>query len=332
MYRGVLTGFNEAFIVDLATRNRLVEQDSKSAEIIKYLVNGEDVRPWFVEDEARYLIFTRRGIDIDAYPAVKQHLEQFRERLEPKPKGWSGDRWPGRKAGSYEWYEIQDTVDYHRKFDESKILWPEMAKQPRFALAEAGVFGNKTTFMIPGNPPFVLGVLMARTTWFAETKLNAPIGERAGMLRYTQSAQFMSRLPIPDASADEREAIGALTMKITEQARDRYTLHERARNRIFSDLGKPEKKLNQKLTAWWNLDFSEFRAQMKKVFKQDIPLSERDEWADWLEAQRDKHERYTVEIVCLETELNERVYALFNLTPEEIQIIEESTKYKYGEV
>ncbi|MGB3635342.1 MAG: hypothetical protein WA982_14970 [Rubrobacteraceae bacterium] len=164
------------------------------------------------------------------------------------------------------------------------------------------------------------------------SRLGQSFGERAGSNRYRLFTQFISRLPIPDTSTQEREKLGALTMEITEQARDRYTLHERARNRIFSDLGTPDKKLNQKLTAWWNLDFFEFRAQIKKVFKQDIPLNERDEWEDWLEAQRGKHERYTSEIVRLETELNERVYALFDLTPDEIQVIEESTKYRYGEV
>jgi hypothetical protein len=61
-------------------------------------------------------------------------------------------------------------------------------------------------------------------------------------------------------------------------------------------------------------------------------LKERDEWDEWLEAQREKHQQHTAQIVQWETDLNERVYALFNLSPAEIAIIEESTKYQYGEV
>ena len=109
-------------------------------------------------------------------------------------------------------------------------------------------------------------------------------------------------------------------------------MHERTRQRIFSDLGTPGKKLNQKLTAWWNLDFPAFRAEVKKVFKKDIPLSERDEWEEWLTGRREEHERQTAEIIRLETELNANVYKLFGLTPEEIQVLEESTNYRYGEV
>ena len=47
---------------------------------------------------------------------------------------------------------------------------------------------------------------------------------------------------------------------------------------------------------------------------------------------RAEHEHFTAQIVRLETDLNARVYELFDLTPEEIEIIEESTKYCYGEV
>jgi hypothetical protein len=142
----------------------------------------------------------------------------------------------------------------------------------------------------------------------------------------------LADFPIPDAPAAEREAIGSLAMQITEVARTRYKLHERARRRILSDLGGGGGKLNQKLTRWWELDFATFRAEVKKALKHDIPLKERDEWDEWLEAQREKHQQHTAQIVQWETDLNGRVYALFDLSPAEIAIIEESTKYQYGEV
>ena len=80
------------------------------------------------------------------------------------------------------------------------------------------------------------------------------------------------------------------------------------------------------------MNFPTFRAELKKVFKRDIPLAERDEWEAWLRQQRAQHQQFTAEIIRLETELNERVYALFDLTPAEIKMIEDSTKYRYGEV
>ena len=174
----------------------------------------------------------------------------------------------------------------------------------------------------------MLGILNSRVCEFYCRKVFAP---KANGYFEIQPGE-LSRLPVPDAPDEEREVIGALAMGITEEACARYTLHERTRRRILSDLGTAGKKLNQKLTAWWYLDFPAFRAEIKKGFKQDIPLAERDEWEDWLAGRRAEHERLTAEIVRLETDLNDRVYALFDLTPEEIQVIEESTKYRYGEV
>lgn len=88
----------------------------------------------------------------------------------------------------------------------------------------------------------------------------------------------------------------------------------------------------QRLTAWWGLDFPAFRAEVQKVFRRDIALRERDEWDGWLEEQRSAHERHTAEIVRLETELNAIAYGLFGLTAAEVRVVEESTKYRYGEV
>ena len=177
---------------------------------------------------------------------------------------------------------------------------------------------------------YLLGILNSRVCEFYCRKIFAP---KANGYFEIQPRE-LSRLPVPDTSDKDRRKLGRLAEEITAEACARYTLHERTRWRILSDLGPNDsgKKLNQKLTEWWNLDFPMFRDEVKKVFKEDIPLAERDDWEDWLAGQHAKHERVTAAIVHLETELNAHVYELFELAPEEIQIIEESTKYIYGEV
>jgi hypothetical protein len=175
---------------------------------------------------------------------------------------------------------------------------------------------------------YLLGILNSRVCEYYCRKVFAP---KANGYFEIQPGE-LSRLPVPEASDEERGTVGRLAAEITVGSRIRYALHERSRRRILSDLGTPDKKLNQKLTAWWNLDFSAFRAEVKKVFKQDIPLSERDEWEDWLEGRREQHAQQTAGIVHLETHLNERIYGLFDLTADAIQVVEESTKYRYGEV
>ena len=117
-YRGVLTGFNEAFLIDTATRDRLVAADPASAEIVKPYLRGQDIQRWTADWAGLWMIFARRGLDIRRYPAVLAHLQTFRKSLEPKPPTWKpsspDDEWPGRKSGNYAWYEVQDSVEYWR--------------------------------------------------------------------------------------------------------------------------------------------------------------------------------------------------------------------------
>ncbi len=333
--RGVLTGYNEAFIIDTMTRNAIVAASPASATIIRPLINGEDVRTWYCEDSESWLIFTRHGTDIDLYPAVKSHLEQYKERLMPKPREWPvKQKWLGRKEGSYKWFEIQDSVSYYAKFDGKKIFWPELAKYPRFAIAGEFMIGNKTTFMIPTGDYALLGVLMSRTNWFLISNLCTPLGERAGSIRYTLSEQFIERLPIPQTTSDDRTTLSALAQRITEQAKARYALQRETRARIATDLTPPDGggKINNALTAWWTLGFAAFRAEVNKALRADIPVRDRAGWETYLGEQRAKHDALTGDIVRLETELNAHVYRLFDLSAVEIGLIEASTKYQYGEV
>lgn len=152
MYRGVLTGLNEAFIIDQIIRDELVKEGPACINIIKPMLRGEDLRPWYQENEGRWLIFTRRGIDIETYPSVKNHLQQFREQLEPRSNNKDDTTsLLGRKPGTYKWYEIQDSVDYHSEFDKPKIFWPDIARFPRFSYDNQGQFVNNKGYILLQN-------------------------------------------------------------------------------------------------------------------------------------------------------------------------------------
>jgi hypothetical protein len=138
IYRGVLTGLNEAFVIDAATRDRLIAEDARSAEVIKPFLAGRDIKRYQTPISDKYLIFTRRGIKIEDYPAILQYLTQYKERLTPRPKNSTDPKWPGRKPGSYQWYEIQDAVDYWKEFEKTKILWPGISLEANsFALDDS---------------------------------------------------------------------------------------------------------------------------------------------------------------------------------------------------
>lgn len=166
IYRGVLTGLNEAFVIDKTTRDRLIAEDPASEKIIKPFLAGRDIKRYQQPQSDKYLIFTRRGIEIEKYTSVKNYLAQFQERLEPKPKDYNGNNWSGRKPGSYKWYEIQDAVDYFEEFEKEKIVWPETSFENQFCYVEQGVYLNKTSFFIPVSDHFLLGLLNSKMAKF----------------------------------------------------------------------------------------------------------------------------------------------------------------------
>ncbi|MGI9179612.1 MAG: Eco57I restriction-modification methylase domain-containing protein, partial [Longimicrobiaceae bacterium] len=281
MYYGVKTGLNEAFIIDQTTRDHLVAEHAASAEIIKPVLRGEDLRPWYQEDEGRWLIVLPHGwtsrrfgnglSEDEAWQRLSEHLPAIAAYLAPFAAA-------GRKRtdqGEF-WWELRP-CDYYDAFEQTKIFWPDIAKLPRFSWDEEGKYINDKGFIIPDADPSLLGILQSRVTWFGVSQMCVPLRLRAGLWQYQMKSQFISRLPIPDPPPAERERIGALATEITTRARERYTLHRRVRHRIASDLGAG-RPLNRRLTDWWTLDFPAFRAEVKKALKREIPVRERDEW------------------------------------------------------
>jgi len=332
MYRGVLTGLNEAFFIDTATRTSLINTDPASARLLQPLVRGEDLRPWYQEDEGRWLIFAHRGVDIAAYPAIQAHLERFRTRLEPRPKATgSGDVRQGRKPGSYKWYELQDAIEYAQELSKPKIFWADIAKYPRFSWDEKGLFCNDKGFFLRVPDPSLLGILQSRIIWYCISHLCAPLGERSGGMRYQHKIQYIERLPIPLLSDDQRFQLRSLAQRLTSVARDRYRIRKDVTSRMKSYLGNSRSTMTDRLDGWWQLDWQEIRNEVRTSFKREIPLKERGEWQAFFQEQRDEIERRTAEIVRLEKELNAVVYAVYGLNEQEIALVERETRYQYGQ-
>ena len=145
---GIKTGYNEAFIIDEATKDRLLKASPKSAEIIRPILRGRDIKRYKADDSSFWIIFTRHGIDIKQYPAVEKHLLTYYDELKPRAKG---DK-RGRKPGSYQWFEIQDNVAYYKDFDKPKIIYPEISKHQPFVYDEKNhYYSNNKTFIITGE-------------------------------------------------------------------------------------------------------------------------------------------------------------------------------------
>jgi hypothetical protein len=148
-YFGIKTGLNEAFVVDQATRDRLIEEDPRSTEILRPVLAGREVRRYSVDYKQKYLIWTYIGVAIRDYPAIFSHLKKYQDRLE---KRWD--------KGTV-WWELR-ACDYYARFSEPKIIYPDIATSCRFTLDRDGYFGTNTTYFIPGDDLYLLGILNSR--------------------------------------------------------------------------------------------------------------------------------------------------------------------------
>jgi len=168
IYYGIKTGLNEAFVIDSSTRDKLIAEDPKSAELIKPFLAGKDIKRYQPPCSERYLILIPKGWTNqksggvkDAwkwlqsnYPEVASHLKQFSEKAQKR-----------YDKGEY-WWELR-ACDYYAEFENVKILWPGISSEiTAFALDENGYYGNDNNQLIISNNRFLLGILNSKLTRF----------------------------------------------------------------------------------------------------------------------------------------------------------------------
>ena len=162
IYRGVLTGFNEAYIIDSNKREEILancttpEEKKRTAELIRPILRGKDIKRYGYVWANKYLIatFPSKHYDIDIYPAVKQYLLSIgMEKLEQTGKTYkrNGETIKARKKTNNKWFETQDSISYWDDFFKPKIMYPNMTKYLPFYYDEKGFYQNDKSFMITGS-------------------------------------------------------------------------------------------------------------------------------------------------------------------------------------
>lgn len=223
--RGVVTGCNRAFVIDRATRERIVDAEPAAAPLLRPFVKGRDVAPWRIARAERWIILIGRGTSLDELPIVRAHLAQFREALEPKPAGWVG-AWRGRKPGTYEWHELQDPVGPLVKAHAPRLLYQDIQTSPACALDRDGdLVPDTTVWMLPTDDRVVLAVLSSPLYgWYARRRFPPALN---GAVR--PKREYMRALPMAQPEAAGARAIVELVdRRLAAVAADDCTRLERA--------------------------------------------------------------------------------------------------------
>lgn len=143
IYRGLLTGCNEAFVINNAARNSLLEKDPKNIDLIKPLLRGRDIGHYEIKPVSTWILLTQNGLDIEHdYPSIAEFLHQKNVELGYRPEK-RGDR-------GHHWMNLRD-CSYYKDMEAEKVVWLELSEKNKFAYSAGGEYLLNGAWMIQGD-------------------------------------------------------------------------------------------------------------------------------------------------------------------------------------
>ncbi|MDX4071246.1 N-6 DNA methylase [Aliarcobacter skirrowii] len=267
---GIKTGFNEAFIIDEATKNELIKKDPKSVDIIKPILRGRDIKRYEINFSNLYLIYITKDFDINLFPNIYNHMEKYFEGLT-------------KKAGKNKWYELQaspsnaqDTL-YNKN---EKIVWGNLSIYPNFGLDLEKKYisapANFLTLTNELNIRYFLSILNSKITNYLMHRI--AYNRQHGYLEFKKV--FVEQIPIPKIDEESQKPFIKLVDEILE--------------------------VKQKIKDYKPLLDEAIK---NNNFDREIAL---------------KKELENLENICTTNEktIDQMVYKLYDLTPDEIKIVE----------
>ena len=285
IYRGILTGLNEAFIIDNAKRQEILDncmddaERERTAAIIKPILRGRDIKRYYYEWAGLWVIgtFPALKLNIEDYPAIKKY---FLDNFDIRQLEQSGKKYPelgfnARKKTNNKWFEIQDTIAYYEEFEKEKIVYGQFQDDAEYALAEKGIYLSSNEYMIGGdyNKKYFLAVLNSNLIkWY----LKNITGTLGSSMKIGQKSNF-EKIPIPPITPFNEPIV-----KQIEELVDKI---------LVAKMGEMQKVRTQK-------------SKMQKDVSQQQSIFPPTDTTPW------------------EQEIDRLVYALYELTDEEINIVE----------
>ena len=311
-YYGIKTGFNEAFIITSKEKEIILKNSPADVELIKPFYEGVDLDKWNAPVIDKYIIFTRRGTDIEKYPGIKAWLEVNKEKLEPRN---NPEQTVGRKPGPYKWFEIQDSVDYYKLFESPKITWANLQASNRFCFDDKGYYINAPSVIFPTDNKALLALINSKLIWYFLTSIC--VVRSGGYIEV--KPQYFEQIPIPDIELNNEHPLAAKAesnIKTTKQLQEASQKFQRSIERKFELT-----ELSNKLQEWYQLSYAEFVKELAKKKKKLSPSDEA-EWETYFLQEQKKAQELKANIDATDKEIDQMVYELYELTEEEIRIVE----------
>ncbi|EHG8707118.1 class I SAM-dependent DNA methyltransferase [Campylobacter coli] len=251
IYRGILTGYNEAFIITTEKRNEILAnckdeaEKERTAKLIRKMLRGRDIKRYSYEWAGLWVIgtFPSLKINIEQYPALKQYLSQFLPHIEQ-----SGEK-GCRKKTSNKWFETQDNIAYYEEFEKEKIVWAEMTKEACFVYDNSNFFTNQTCYFFTHcDYKYLLAILNSRLIVYYMQYISSHLGQ--GAFRWIR--QYIEKLPIPKINSKNEKLADELINLVDEILKAK----EQDKNANTQEL---ENKINSLVYKLYNLTEEEIK-------------------------------------------------------------------------
>ncbi len=318
---GIKTGFNEAFLIDDATRLDLIRDDPGCAEIIKPYLRGQDIKRWVPEWQRLWMIvlassgnrawsWSDEGGQAEAvfnrsYPSVYQRMKGFEDRLRNR-----------QDKGQF-WWELR-ACDYYDRFESPKLVYQEIQFHPQYALSNGPLYGNNKVFLLPSDDAYLLACLNSPLLWWFNWR-NLPHMKDEAL---NPAGFLMESLPIAEPSLAIRAEVEDHTGKLIEltAASQRRSLEISDWLRLEFGIAKPGQKLEAYADLTADAFATEVRQRRPKSASRLSPVALADlkqTHQGYAAAERER----MAEILQLERRVADRVNQAYGLDEEDIALL-----------
>lgn len=318
---GIKTGFNEAYLIDTATKDRLVAADPASAPLFKRYLRGQDLERWQAEWAGLWMIAMKSSGNHpwpwagkpepeaeatfrQTYPALFAHFDGFRGSLTDR-----------QDQGEY-WWELRACA-YWDKFDQPKVMYQDITWNQRFALDTAGTLSNNTVYVLPTADPWTLAALNAPVSWWFAWR-TAQHGKDEALRLFTD---YLNNFPVPRPTDELRARVAALVPRLIDLKAGQTSGVRAMLDWLQTEMGVG--KVSQKLAGLIGLSADELVAEVRKLRSKKAGLSVAD-----LKRLKDEHaatvaplQALARESAGLERAVSDAVNEAFGLTPADIRLM-----------
>ncbi|ELH7369383.1 Eco57I restriction-modification methylase domain-containing protein [Campylobacter jejuni] len=272
IYRGILTGYNEAFIITTEKRNEILAnckdeaEKERTAKLIRKMLRGRDIKrysyewaglwvifiPWHFPNVEKPKTMLENEQDLkEQYPSLYKHLLSHKERLSKRNKEETGIR--------YEWYCLQRWgANYYQEFEREKIGWQRITQEPSFILEKEYILLDSMAFMVANSKnelKYLLGFLNSNLIFYYFKNIGHLYSDKGFLL----SNQYVEKFPIPKINSKNQKLADELINladELINLADDILKAKEQDKNANTQEL---ENKINSLVYKLYNLNEEEIK-------------------------------------------------------------------------